>query len=143
MNDYFEIIVFTASHNCYANRVLDFLDPKEELIHHRLFREHCYVTEDGIHIKDLRVIANRNIKDLVIVDNACYSFGFQLENGVPIIPYYDNKNDDELKKLCSYLKKLAIDDIQETNNKTFRLKLFQESDSQQEVIDKLIDKKYF
>ena len=28
-----EIIVFTASHNCYANKVLDYLDPKGELIH--------------------------------------------------------------------------------------------------------------
>jgi CTD small phosphatase-like protein 2 len=34
----FEIIVFTASHSCYANVVLDYLDPKNEYIHHRLFR---------------------------------------------------------------------------------------------------------
>jgi CTD small phosphatase-like protein 2 len=34
----FEIIVFTASHSCYANVVLDYLDPNNEYIHHRLFR---------------------------------------------------------------------------------------------------------
>lgn len=34
----FEIIVFTASHSCYANEVLDQLDPKKEYISHRLFR---------------------------------------------------------------------------------------------------------
>ena len=33
-----EIIVFTASHSCYANVVLDYLDPEREYIHHRLFR---------------------------------------------------------------------------------------------------------
>lgn len=46
-----------------------------------------------MHIKDLRVIAGRDLKDVVLVDNAAYSFGFQLDNGIPIIPYYDNKND--------------------------------------------------
>ena len=36
--------------------------------------------------KDLRVI-NRPLKDIVLVDNAPYSYVYQLENGVPIIPY--------------------------------------------------------
>ena len=31
------------------------------------------------------------MSDMLIVDNAAYSFGFQIENGIPIIPYYDNK----------------------------------------------------
>lgn len=31
-NKYFEVIVFTASHECYANVVLDHLDPTRELI---------------------------------------------------------------------------------------------------------------
>lgn len=34
----FEIIVFTASHSCYANVVLDKLDPDGRYIQHRLFR---------------------------------------------------------------------------------------------------------
>jgi CTD small phosphatase-like protein 2 len=40
-----EIIVFTASHECYANVVLDHLDPKREFISHRLFRSQCWQTE--------------------------------------------------------------------------------------------------
>lgn len=47
-------------------------------------------TDEGVYIKDLRVIANRNMSDLIIVDNAAYSFGFQVDNGIPILPYYDN-----------------------------------------------------
>ena len=50
-------------------------------------------TDDGIHLKDLRIFRDRDLKDLLIIDNAAYSFGFQVENGVPIIPFYDNKND--------------------------------------------------
>jgi CTD small phosphatase-like protein 2 len=34
----FEVVVFTASHSCYANVVLDHLDPGKKLISHRLFR---------------------------------------------------------------------------------------------------------
>lgn len=41
LHKHFEIIVFTASHSCYANVVLDYLDPKKELISCRLYREHC------------------------------------------------------------------------------------------------------
>jgi CTD small phosphatase-like protein 2 len=33
-------------------------------------------TEEGVFIKDLRIIKNRNLNDLVIVDNAVYSFGY-------------------------------------------------------------------
>ena len=68
--------MFTASHKFYADVVLDYLDPKRELVHHRLYRDSCFQTEDGVYIKDLRIITNRDLKDLVIVDNAVYSFGF-------------------------------------------------------------------
>lgn len=61
-----------------------------------LFRDKCMVSEDGVHIKDLRVI-NRDLKDIVLIDNAAYSFGVHIENGIPIVPYYDNKDDRELK----------------------------------------------
>jgi len=38
--------VFTASHQCYASKVLDHIDPTGKLIHHRLFRDHCVTTEE-------------------------------------------------------------------------------------------------
>lgn len=43
-------------------------------------------------MKDLRVI-DRDLKKLLLVDNAAYSYCFQLDNGVPIVPFYDNKVD--------------------------------------------------
>ena len=69
-------MIFTASHSCYANVVLDYLDPKNQYISGRLFRENCVTTDEGVYIKDLRVISNRNLSDMVLVDNAAYSFGF-------------------------------------------------------------------
>ena len=51
-----EVIVFTASHPCYANVVLDYLDPTKMFIHHRLFRQDCFLIPDGPYVKDLRII---------------------------------------------------------------------------------------
>jgi len=87
------LIVFTASHECYASKVIDYLDPENKLVSHRLYREHCITTDEGVHIKDLRILKNRDLKNIVLIDNAAYSFGYQIDNGIPIIPYYENKMD--------------------------------------------------
>jgi CTD small phosphatase-like protein 2 len=39
-----------------------------------LYRDKCVVSEEGVHIKDLRVIG-RDLKEIILVDNAAYSFG--------------------------------------------------------------------
>lgn len=43
------------------------------------------------------------MRNLLLVDNAAYSYAYQLDNGVPIIPYFQGKNDFELKALGEYL----------------------------------------
>lgn len=65
-NELFQVIVFTASHKWYADVVLDHIDPTGELIQYRLYRDSWYKTDDNIYIKDLRIIRNRELKDLVI-----------------------------------------------------------------------------
>ena len=55
-----------------------------------------------MHVKDLRVI-NRKETDIVLIDNAAYYYAFQLDNGIPIVPYYEGKNDYELRALQTYL----------------------------------------
>ena len=123
---HFEVIVFTASHKCYADVVLDHLDPRHELIHHRLYRENCLVVE-GVFMKDLRIIANRRLQDIVIVDNAAYSFGYHLDNGIPIISWHDDPYDKELYNLMDYIKILAqSEDVREVNRQIFHLKTFYE-----------------
>lgn len=94
-NKYFEVVVFTASTKLYADVVLDHIDPERKLIQHRLYRDSCITTRDNVCIKDLRIFKNRDLKDIIIVDNAVYSFGAQLSNGVPICPFKDDKEDRE------------------------------------------------
>lgn len=125
-NKHFEVLVFTASHKCYADVVLDYIDPTRELIHHRLYRDDC-VNVQGVFIKDLRIFINRRLQDIVIVDNAAYSFGNQIDNGIPIISWHDDRNDRELFNLKDYLKLLAqAPDVREVNNRTFNLQTFYE-----------------
>lgn len=50
-------------------------------------------TEEGAYVKDLRVIGNRRLSDMLLVDNAVYSFAYQVGNGVPILNFYENKED--------------------------------------------------
>lgn len=45
-------------------------------------------------------------KDILMLDNFIYSFGLDLENGIPIKPYYKGKDDYELEYLCDTLLKI-------------------------------------
>lgn len=89
----------------------------------RLYRQHCVNTEYG-HIKDLRVIKNRNLKDMLVLDNNCLSFAFNINNGVPILPFYDNSQDEELKHLTFYLSCIYeqnVSDVRDHNQEAFGL----------------------
>ena len=75
-NKHFQVIVFTASHQVYADAILDYIDPNNEYIQARLYRQHCFLTSEGYYVKDLRIFGDRDLKDVVIVDNSVYSFAF-------------------------------------------------------------------
>lgn len=62
---FYEVVVFTASVSEYADAVLNVLD-RDEVITHRLYREHCTVMPGGF-VKDLSRI-NRDPKGLLLVD---------------------------------------------------------------------------
>lgn len=122
----FEVIVFTASQQCYADVVLDYLDPLHTLIHHRLYREHC-LKVNNFNVKDLRIFNNRNIQDISIIDNSVFSFAFHLDNGVPIVSWYDDKNDKELIELIEYFQVIdEAEDVREINRQIFHLETFYE-----------------
>ena len=61
-------------------------------------------THNGFYIKDLRIIKNRTLKDIVIVDNLVHSFGLQIDNGIPILEYLRGEEDTELKSLEGMLR---------------------------------------
>ena len=122
MKEHFEILVFTASSELYAKTVVQALDPNEEYISHILHRDFCLETNRGIRIKDLRIIKNRNMKDMIIVDNFVPAFSFQLENGVPILEWRGDRKDQELMHIAKYLiGAKTCDDFRDYNRKNLKL----------------------
>lgn len=83
-------------------------------------------TKNGFFVKDLRIIKNRELKNMILVDNLAHSFGFQINNGIPILEWHNNKKKDmELKYLLDYLLEiLYADDVREFNKKRLKLHEF-------------------
>lgn len=105
MSQKFEVVVFTAGKQEYAEQVIKKLDPHNKYFTFSLFRQNCSKAHQ-FHIKDFRVIGNRKIKNMVLVDNLLYSFAANFENGIPIKPYIMGKDDWELMYLADVLSKL-------------------------------------
>lgn len=122
----YHLIIYTASDQSYADSVLDFIDPGGKYFSLRLYRHNCVKTmSDGntIYIKDLRIIKNVKLKNMIIIDNSVLSFAFHLDNGIPILPYYNNKKDKELLFLRDYMMNLPnTEDFRISNSKIFNLK---------------------
>ena len=121
----YTIVIYTASHSSYANAVLNFLDPENKYFYNRLYRSNCIdVKLDGktFYIKDMNIFEGFNLKDILIVDNSVMSFAYDLDNGIPILPYYDAENDYELLFVAYYFESLfKYDDLRIINKHYMKL----------------------
>jgi CTD small phosphatase-like protein 2 len=71
MSRCFEVVVFTAGEEDYANEVLDRLD-KDNCVSHRLYRQHTTFRENT-YIKDLSRLG-RSLDRIIIIDNLAENF---------------------------------------------------------------------
>ena len=115
----FDIGIFTASSKDYADAVINYLDPNNEFIKFRLYRNSC-IKVNNISIKDLRIIGV-DLKNIVLIDNNMYSFANQLGNGILINSFYYDKNDYDLFSVMSYLLTYIAptDDVRKINEMFF------------------------
>ena len=120
----YNIVAYTASHQSYADSVLDLLDPDKKYFKYRLYRNNCLskvIDGNKIYIKDLDIL-KYDLKNVVIIDNSVLSFAYHLDHGIPIVPYYDRKNDRYLLIIAAYLSQIADkEDLREMNKKIYRL----------------------
>ena len=129
MAKYFELIIFTAAGEDYADIVLNELD-KNKVIKYKLYRKHTEQI-NGIFVKDLKKIG-RDLDKILIVDNNKDNFSLQPENGLHISSFIGDQNDDELYNLSEDLMKIirsnkedirpVIKEIQNNMNKRYQNK---------------------
>lgn len=103
MAKYYEIVVYTASLNKYADPLLDLLDP-HRVIRTRLFRESC-VYYEGNYVKDLSLI-DRDLSQSIIVDNSPNSYLFHPDNAIDCSSFIDDPADRELIQIGGFLKNI-------------------------------------
>lgn len=116
----FEVVIFTASQQVYADKLLDMIDPEGKFIRHRIFRDGCLPVE-GNFLKDLSILG-RDLSRAVLVDNSPHAFGYQIDNGIPIESWFDDPADKELLKLELFLRTLhSVDDVRDVLRKTFQI----------------------
>jgi Dullard-like phosphatase family protein len=104
LSQFCEIVIFTASTKFYADTVIDGLDCKD-LIDHKLYREHTY-DYNGINVKDLSKLG-RDLNKVIIIDNIEENYMFQPNNGLNIIDFEGDENDNELDFLLKDLLELV------------------------------------
>ena len=121
VSKFFEVGIFTASVKEYADAVIDFLDPNKNLIKFRLYRNNCINVNDRIFVKDLRIIKGVDITDIILLDNSIYSFSAQLNNGILVNSFYNDKNDIELYNVLGYLLNYIVkaEDVRIINEQFF------------------------
>lgn len=102
MSKIYELVLFTASSQEYANQAMKLID-SESLILLRLYREHVY--SQGV--KDLELLG-RDLDKVIIIDNFPKSFEKQPKNGIEIKAWLGDPDDQELMKLVLPLKEIPF-----------------------------------
>lgn len=110
MNNFYDIIIFTASLKEYADIVLDHIDPDHKIIKHRFYRENTIAVDNEYNIKDLTIL-NTDLRKTLIIDNVPENFLRHKENGIFIKSWYDDKNDTYLLDLIPILKDIVVSNV--------------------------------
>lgn len=108
MKNFFEIVVFTAAVQDYADWILDDLD-SSRVVKHRLYRQHT-IPAGCLFLKDLSNLG-RKLDKMIIIDNVAENFQLQPENGILIKSWYDDSEDTALKELIPILIQIVENNI--------------------------------
>lgn len=94
---WYNLIVFTASVQEYADPVIDWLERERKYFSGRYYRQHC-TFRNGAYIKDLAQV-EPDLSRVMILDNSPMSYIFHEDNAIPIEGWISDPTDHELQHL--------------------------------------------
>lgn len=91
----FELILYTSGENDYAKAALNAIEKDYKYFQHKLSKDQCMEIPDlEFHTKDLRILlSNRDIKDIIVVENQVCNFMLQITNVIPIKDFHGDRSD--------------------------------------------------
>ena len=124
----FDLVVFTASDQQYADAIINYIERDKKYFKMRLYRNNCIFIDPGLYIKDLRIFDSlKKLENIIILDNSLFSFANQLNNGILITSFFDDKEDTFLYNAKEYLEFIKNEkDIREVNKENFRFEEIKE-----------------
>jgi CTD small phosphatase-like protein 2 len=113
MSEHFEVIIFTAAMQDYADWALENFQ-NESCISYRLYRQHA-LPYGGFYVKDLSRIG-RDISKMIIVDNIAENFQLQPENGIFIKSWFTDPDDTALFELAPLLMQISESGVEDVRD---------------------------
>lgn len=101
---WFNLVVFTASVQEYADPVIDWLEQERKFFSGRYYRQHCTYRQ-GAFIKDLSSV-EPDLSKVMILDNSPLSYMFHQDNAIPIQGWISDPTDSDLLHLVPFLEGL-------------------------------------
>ncbi|KAH8345037.1 hypothetical protein KR059_001448, partial [Drosophila kikkawai] len=105
VSKWYDLVIYTASLEHYADQVVDHLDGGRGMLSHRLYRQHC--CPDRHLSKDLKRIG-KDMGSIFILDNQPKAYVHFPENALPIKSFLYDPEDTELLKLLPFLDALRF-----------------------------------
>ena len=127
IKQFYELILFSSGTCDYVDPIVKIIEKKENFFEFVLYRQHISFDEKGEYYKDLNLL-NRNIRNILIVDDMKKNFKFHKLNGICIKPFYGDVQKDAnlLNLLGQILIKIRMD-VEETGD--IRISLSKEKNS--------------
>ncbi|KAL8797363.1 MAG: hypothetical protein Q9195_000518 [Heterodermia aff. obscurata] len=101
---WYNLVVFTASVQEYADPVIDWLEQERKYFSGRYYRQHC-TFRNGAYIKDLSSV-EPDLSKVMILDNSPLSYVFHEDNAIPIEGWINDPTDNDLLHLIPLLEAL-------------------------------------
>ena len=110
MKQIYELIIFSSGTLDYIMPIIKIIEKKGKFFEYILYRKHISFLKNGEYYKDLSLL-NRNLKNVIIVDDMAKNFVLHKSNGICIKPFKGDviNNRNTLELLGQKKKKIRYD----------------------------------